>query len=301
MKVFATLLQREWMQHQRGWWIALALPFVLLLLAVTFGEADIGNEDEALNFPLPTFAAIFAISVIATLGLALASVLLQAPGLARRDQQDRSIEFWLSLPTPPVQSVAATLLAHLWLLPIAAVGVGIVGGFVLAPLGVMRGFGMGALADLPWGGLVLAALALAARLTLGILVASLWLAPLILVTMAASAWLKRWGVPVVIAGLLFGHLLVQRLFGSDLVARTIELWFNMAQRAFIVADRGESLRQFNHMMPTQISELLPMVLRWLGGDAWRGLATIAQPQFIVVLVISALAFAALVHSRRWGR
>jgi hypothetical protein len=44
-------------------------------------------------------------------------------------------------------------------------------------------------------------LALLARTALGLVLATLWLSPLILLTMVASAWLKRWGLPALVAAL----------------------------------------------------------------------------------------------------
>lgn len=302
MNAFVTLLRREWMQHQLGWLVALSVPFVLLLLAAIFGEMNFGSEDMPANFPAPMFGALMAINVIATLGLVIVSVLIQAPGLARRDQQDRSIEFWLSLPTPPWHSVAATLLAHLWLLPLVAVGVGIGGGFVLATLGVLREFGLAGLAQLQWGWMLLAALALGLRLALGVVLASLWVSGLLLLSMAACAWLKRWGVPVVVAALAFGHLLVERLFGSDLVGQTLQRWAEGAQRAFLVADHGAaSLRQFEGADPTHFGDLLPRVANWLGGDMVGAVAASASPYFLASVLLGAAGFALLVRNRRWGR
>jgi len=40
MTQFKTLLQREWMQHHRGWLLMMLVPPVLLLLAVLFGQIE---------------------------------------------------------------------------------------------------------------------------------------------------------------------------------------------------------------------------------------------------------------------
>ncbi|MFS9605847.1 hypothetical protein, partial [Klebsiella pneumoniae] len=58
------------------------------------------------------------VSALAGYGVCLLVALFQLPGLARRDMQDRSIEFWLSLPGRSSESVAATVLAHGWLAPL---------------------------------------------------------------------------------------------------------------------------------------------------------------------------------------
>ena len=44
---FPTLMQREWMQHQRGWLVMLGLPLVLGVLVAAFGEIHIDSETAA--------------------------------------------------------------------------------------------------------------------------------------------------------------------------------------------------------------------------------------------------------------
>ena len=62
-------------------------------------------------------ASMFVVPAV-VLGITVVALLIQTPGLARRDRQDRSIEFWLSLPTSHAASVAAPVLMHLVLVPL---------------------------------------------------------------------------------------------------------------------------------------------------------------------------------------
>ena len=56
MKRFVTLLQREWMQHQRGWLILLALPWALVVGLGMFAGFQIEMEGGALGIePGETF------------------------------------------------------------------------------------------------------------------------------------------------------------------------------------------------------------------------------------------------------
>ena len=67
MSRFNTLLQREWMQHHRGWLALMLLPPLLLLVLVPFGSIEIGPGEfgpaPALSLMLVTmFAAVLAVS-----------------------------------------------------------------------------------------------------------------------------------------------------------------------------------------------------------------------------------------------
>ena len=112
MNQFRTLLLREWMQHRRGWQVLMAVPLVVLALVAVFGTLHVQVEDLDVGpdapGPLPMALAAVAGVGMLSLGLAWAASMLQSPGLARRDVQDRSIEFWLSLPTSH-SSIASTV------------------------------------------------------------------------------------------------------------------------------------------------------------------------------------------------
>lgn len=297
MKRFKTLLQREWMQHHRGWLILLALPMVLVVgIAIVSSfqfELDEGPAD-ALGAAMLLGAGLTAL----TLGLAWGATLLMSPSLARRDVQDRSIEFWVSLPIPHSHSVGATLLMHLLALPLAAVGVGLLGAIVLSPLVVAKGWGIGAWFTLPWGQLLLAALALALRLWLGVVLATLWLSPLIIGTMAASAWLKRWGVPAVAGVLVIGGVLMEKLYGITLIGDTLKYLFSEAATA-VIAAAGEGEVKVNH--PNELDAMLPMAPGWMMHDAAQALMALATPGFVAAVLVGAAMFALLVWRRARGQ
>jgi len=191
-----TLLLREWMQHKRGWLITAFAPPLLFLALLPFGQLQ-GLPTEHLDL-IALVICVVSASTVYAISLAIAS--FQIPGLARRDVQDRSIEFWLSLPGRPSESVAATLLAHLWLVPVGAM---LVGGLFALPI-AMAVLGLkasaGALASVNWGEVLAYALPTLVRGLAGTLLLSLTLLPLLLPLMAASAWLKRLGVPLLLVG-----------------------------------------------------------------------------------------------------
>lgn len=191
-----TLLLREWMQHKRGWLIAAFAPPILFLAMLPFGQVKGLPTEYAEQIAL----AILMISACAVFGICLLIALFQLPGLARRDAQDRSIEFWLSLPGRPSESVAATVLAHAWLAPLGGALVGMLFGLPIAASVLAAKGGMGLAASVSWGNVIVGAAPLLLRGLIGTVPMLLWLAPVIFTLMAASAWFKRLGVPIVLVG-----------------------------------------------------------------------------------------------------
>lgn len=305
MDRFATLLKREWMQHRTGW-LALALvPMGLLLLGVVFGDLHISSNIAGGDWgtagtagPLPIFTMVVAATAVSTMVMAWFTSLMQAPGLARRDQQDRSIEFWLSLPTGHVQSLGATLLAHLLLVPMGALLLGLGGGLVLALLVALKVYGLGALVGLPWGAFALALLAATARLLFGLVLATAWLSPMILGAMAASAWLKRWGVPVLIGGLALGHAVLATSFGSAIIGETLRGWLAGAGLAL------SGMKGPTHLKHLESPDHFGSFLQDLPGLAWnnalQALSLLAVPQLLLGLAIAAGCFGLLVLRRQRG-
>ncbi len=298
---FPALLQREWMQHQRGWLVILGLPLLLGVLAAAFGDIQMGSENGvekhlpgALTLTLLTIGAMSAL----TIGVTWVATLLMSPGLARRDTQDRSIEFWLSLPTSHAQSLSATLLMHLLALPWAAIGTGLVAGLVVSPIIVGKFYGLGAWFGLPWGLVFLTCAAFALRLAVGVLLATLWLSPLILGTMAASAWLKRWGVPAIVAVGVAGSVLA-KVYGFTLINDAVRYIMQEAGRALFATGRGQQpIFHINH--PDDVAELLPELSELVMGDLGQAIMSAATPGFVAAVVVGAAAFGALILRRQRG-
>ena len=288
MSRFNTLLLREWMQHHRGWLALMLVPPLLMLLVLPFGSVEIGPAELG---PLPALglmlASMFVVPAV-VLGITVVALLIQTPGLARRDRQDRSIEFWLSLPTSHAASVAAPVLMHLVLVPLLALAIGAAFSYAIGAMLVWKGFGATATLGLPWGTLAGVGLAGLGRGLLGVLLACFWLMPLLLAAMAASAWLKRWGTPVLVLALAFGH----KLLGIPVIGDTLGGLGTNARNALA---HGRLPR------PTGGAEMAQAWLsdapRWLFNDALMALRDLGQPLFLFALAASAAAFALLVLRR----
>lgn len=286
MQTFKTLLKREWMQHRLGWLLLGGVPFAIMVPLMSFGTVEFGD-----HAPAPGMAAlIVAIGyVFLLLVLAAGAVAIQAPGLARRDWQDRSIEFWLSLPASHTEAVGATVLMHLLVMPLLLLALAAAGSPVAALIGELRVHGAGALTQLPWGGVSAAFAAGIARLALGTVLAVLWLSPLLLGAMAASAWLKRWGVPALAAVLGIGGLILEKGYGQRIVYDVVGGLFTHAAAA---------------VAPQNIDDELTLTLAdvpgRLGLDALAAVRDLADPLFAGGLVVAAACFGLLVLRRHRG-
>jgi len=292
MSRFSTLLQREWMQHHRGWLTLILLPPALGLLLLVFADSmQIEPQD-----PL---ALMLVCTVIATLGslvIAWLALGFQASGLARRDAQDRSIEFWLSLPVGHSASIGATLLFHGLLMPLLALALGFVGSQLFGLALVSMTSGPGAMLALPWGALLQADIAGMLRLLLGVLLASVWLLPFWLPVMAASAWLKRWGLPALAVVVGGGHLVLSQVYGIDVIGRTLHGWGAQALRALMPAPEDHMGLHVDSV--EDLGNVVGLVPSLAGPDAWRALTELAHPLLPSALLLSAVCFGLLVLRRR---
>jgi len=306
MNRFLTLMQREWLQHRTGWLVLMLAPTgLMLLLALLEGQGlgmhvrvdgDEGSLPPMHQLPLvlQTLGWTFATTMLSLVLVALV-VLSQLPGQARRDVQDRSIEFWLSLPTSHVQSIGATLLMHLIVLPGLALSAALLGGLLVAMLAIISSQGVGAWLMQPWWQLLPSWLVVVGRVWLGLLLAVAWLSPLLLLTMAASAWLKRWAIPVVSASLLLGVHWLDAQLPLPVVMPALTRMVSEAASALFATQAFVGL----HIQgPSELAEMLPALSGLLLRDALRLLGHAFTPAFGLALLFGALGFGLLVLRRQ---
>lgn len=299
MSRFQTLLLREWLQHRRGWLVLMCTPALLLLMLVIVSLFNDSVHMFSFNMqpalPMTAMLAITLIGLWALPALTWGAVFFQATGLARRDRQDRSIEFWLSLPVGNASSIAAPVLAHAVLVPLLAMVVGyafsqLIGCVVVGHLG-----GFSALLGLRWGEVLTTGLAMLARGLLGVALASLWLMPVFLLTMVASAWLKRWGAPVLVTGLLILNVVLSQVYGIRWIGDTTAALTEGAARSMVYAKPsmwgwGPGSEQW--------AGGWPITPHWLAADAWDAVLNLWQPFFGLAMLFSAACFGLLVLHRR---
>lgn len=197
-----TLMWREWLQNRWTWLTVIAVLPAITLLTLPFGQ--VGPQSEVKMAVVP-FIGIGATALTCVM-LAWATVLFMATGLARRDHQDRSIEFWMSLPGRHVEHVGAQYLMHALFFPALALVGGLLLGFLVAPMAVVKLAGFSALADVPWFTLIFSLVQPVSMALIALVLGAVWMAPVVLVLMAASMWLKRLALPaLLIAGVFLGN------------------------------------------------------------------------------------------------
>lgn len=296
MNQIPSLLRREWLQHRFGWGLIVLLPTALALLLVSFGELKFDAEDVGVRLPVAlTLGALGGAVGLQLLIMWLTSLIIVS-GIARRDHADRSVEFWLSLPVGHAKSLAVPLVTHLLLAPAAALLTGLVAGLLVSMMLVTRTAGIGVWFALPWVPLVLAALAIVARLALGLLLVTLWLSPLILLAVLLTAWFRRWGLVILGVGIGLGSQILERVFGQPLLSEVLTELLSRAGRSLantaggpMVIDRAED-----------IQGALMIVPRWALSDAGQALGLLATPLLPGALLVAAGCFALLVQWRQRG-
>lgn len=287
---FSTLMLREWMQHKRGWLITLLLPPLLFLALLPIGETRGIPVDK---HPLVAGLLILGISTLAVFAITWLSAMFQLSGLARRDVQDRSIEFWLSLPASHTESIGATLLSHALLMPLAGVLVGFAFGGVIGSGLIIKQAGFAGWSSVPWVSVFAIGSPLLLRALFGVVLLSLWLLPLMMMIMVASAWLKRWGIPAVALTLGVGGAILKEGYGITFVFDLLEAQFDGAARA-LVAD-PELLGSKLQTLERPGGMFSPSA--WALGDALSALQHLVSPHLIGGLIIAAGCFALLVWKR----
>jgi ABC-2 type transport system permease protein len=229
--------------------------------------------------------------------LALGEAVATTAGLPRRDHADRSVEFWLSLPTSHSANLAVPIGAHLLLWPAAALLLGWLSGLVLGPALVWRIGGLQDLAGLPWAELIVGSGTLVLRVIAGLPLALLWVLPVLLLLMLLNAFVGRWGWVVLAAGLVLGGVFERLVFGQTLLAPTLKALLQNAALSLFGAGGPEHLNINSHEDIT--AKLISLPLAALK-DFVAALGMLASPLLVGALLFSAACFYGLVRWRQVG-
>lgn len=297
MKIFNTLLLREWLQYRRSW-IGLTLGPVLVLLAlVPFSQV------EGLSVPTPEPVAL--ISTALTLGLVLALMLAVSGymlmSMARRDTQDRSIEFWASLPGSHGASIGAPLLAHGLLAPLVAIVVAVVGGLIVGAAMSVRELGLASLHQMQWSAVLEASVWFVIRLGAGLTLAILWFSPIAMALMAASAWLKRWGAPLLVIAVSAFLKIYKGEPAAQLVSETLRQQIAGAGRSVFFAGQSLVFQPRDENGGFSLEHFYEMLYGFPGAareDLLSAFQLAMQPRFAVGLAVAAFCFWLMVLQRR---
>jgi hypothetical protein len=292
------LMQREWLQHRFAWAGLVLLPLALAMMV--FGIATIELDDDMTAMAPPDLALMLAsLTVAISIGVMLllfgVTSLFNAIGAPRRDDGDRSIEFWLSLPSGHAESLIAPMLVHLLLVPVMAVAAGLLVSVPVSMVVVGRVVGLEAWFALPWGTIVPAAAAMAFRLAAGLPLALAWLLPMLMAAMLANAFFRRWGLPLLVVAVALTSVGMDRLFGQPLLAQAIGLLSSHAATSMAGASHGAGIPVEG---AGQVQAGLSLLPGWAVRDFTAAVRDLVQPAFVGACAASALFFAALLWWRR---
>ncbi len=298
MNAILPLMQREWLQHRFGWALMVLVPLGLALALLGFGSISIGEQTlERVGPALPAMLAMAALvggtAVIAL--IAWFTSLIIVSGLARRDHSDRSIEFWLSLPTTHSASLGVPMVVHLLLVPAAALVLGMACGWLVSMVLVGRVAGFSAWLALPWFEMALASGSVVLRFIAGLPLATLWLLPLILLVVLLTAWFKRWGWVILAVGLGLGSAVLDKVFGQPLLSKLFGDLFEHAGRAMLSTQGGLQANQGQDALPA-----LRAIPGWLLSDYGVALRELASPLLAGGLLVAAGCFGLLLMWRQRG-
>jgi hypothetical protein len=298
MNTLTPLLQREWLQHRFAWALLALLPTALALLLFSFGQVNLAEgeppDDRRVQAAAALAATVAGMALHLVIALITSAIILT--GLARRDHGDRSVEFWLSLPTAHAPTFAVPLLTHAVLVPLAALAIGLVGGLAISFVLVGRIASVGAWAALPWPTLLAAALAVLGRLALGTVLAMVWLSPLILAVLLMTAWFRRWGLVILAVGVGLGSGVMDRFLGKPLPWQLLSGLAERAGRSFF--DGGA--QGLTIESTEQLDGLIGQVPAWVAADAGSALGMLASPWLLGTQAASAACIWGLVRWRRSG-
>jgi hypothetical protein len=293
--IWRTLFRREWLQHRFAWAMLALVPLLLGVLLVTFGSVQADEPHELM--PLVLTLAALAAGAGSYFALALVTAVILLAGLARRDHSDRSVEFWLSMPAGPTPAWTVPLVTHLLLVPMAAIMLGLLAGGVWSSILVARVSGFGAWFTLPWADVLGATLSMLTRVLAGVLLAAVWLSPIVLSMVLLTAWLGRWGLVALFGGVGVLSMVMEIAFKQPWPIQVVGYLLQQAGKSFVLAGSEAGLVIEG---ADQLSGQLPQVARWAFQDLGAAFSLLASPPLLGVLAFSALCFAGLVDWRRRG-
>lgn len=146
MNTVMWLVRREIWEHRGSVWrtplIIMAVFVALTALAIPVGQYRLGQmQGHAPDVMQALHGVWWGILALPALFMTV-SMFFYAVTAISDERRDRSVLFWKSLPVSDGQVVLAKALIPLVVAPVAAVGLGIVGGVAMATLFLLPGVGL---------------------------------------------------------------------------------------------------------------------------------------------------------------
>ena len=125
------------------------------------------------------------------------------------------------------------------------------------------------------------------RAALGTLLTLVWMAPLVLVLMAASAWLKAHRRAVGLGGGGVAMLIMNKVYGIEWPSEQMAAWTAQLNKSMVTEPNGLSGAMGGYASPWV----------WAGQDALAGLSSLVSLQALGWAAIAGVAFWLLVLKR----
>jgi ABC-2 type transport system permease protein len=232
LRMFGTLVRREFWEHRALWIAPLAVAGLLLICALpTHGAFQI-NVDEGVQALSPQQKAV--LFALAQWGLSVPHYLVMIIVLnfylidcLYAERKDRSILFWKSLPVSDGATVASKLFVGLIVVPVATFVLALITSLLFTAIWNLRAtFGHSPELVL-WDTVALFKVQI--LMLLGLVVSILWYAPLVASLMLASAWVRRnvllWVTLVPLLALIVEKIAFGTHYVSGLIEyRTVGIW-----------------------------------------------------------------------------
>jgi ABC-2 type transport system permease protein len=242
LRMFVTLVRREFWEHRALWMAPLAVAGLLLICALpTHGAFQINVDDGVQALDPQHKAVLFA---LALWGLSVPHYLVMIIVLnfylidcLYAERKDRSILFWKSLPVSDEATVASKLFVGLIVVPVGTFVVALVTSLLFAAIWNLRA-SFGHSPDLVlWDTVALFKVQI--LMLLGLMVSILWYAPLVACLVLASAWVRRnvllWVTLVPLLAVIVEKIAFGTHYVSGLIEyRTVGIWKSLHVEAGIL-------------------------------------------------------------------
>jgi ABC-2 type transport system permease protein len=278
------LVRREFWEH-RSFIIAPAIVAAILLLGVTFGHVELGNNSLDL-LEHPEFASkhygimtgiLSAVSLPYLISMGFLTVFYLLDSLYA-DRKDRSVLFWKSLPVSDRETVISKLVVAAIVLPLMTFAAVLVTNLLFGLIGSIR---LSRSIEHVWSVVWLprAWFSAHALLLYSLVVMMLWYLPILGWLLLVSAWARRavilWAALPPLALMFLEDVLFDTRYVAHLLRDRFIGWFNLAINTNAAAEHAMVLDGERIPMTARLSDTLDPGTFFSSPGLWIGLAVAA--------------------------
>jgi ABC-2 type transport system permease protein len=283
LRMFHTLVRREFWEHRALWIAPLTVAILLLLSAIwTHGamQIDTSEASEWLDPQIRSIVFAFAQWALA-IPLYLVMILVLNFYLVDclyAERKDRSILFWKSLPVSDTATVASKLFVGCIVVPFGTYALALVTGLLFTVIWDLRAM-IGHAPDLVvWDTTALVKTQL--LMFFGLVVSILWYSPFLGVLVLASAWVRRnvlmWVTVVPLLLVIAERLAFRKHYFAELLSyRADGIWGQLHMESVVIGSLTGAGRGAIASIPS-IYDRVHIAPAFINIDLWLGvLFTIA--------------------------